>query len=59
LSVFYKDESGRVHTYSAYARGIDMVNSAYYHYLDLIPKARDEEGRPPQYWVRRCGEYGR
>ncbi len=58
LSVFFKDEGGRVfHTYSAYARGIDMVNTAY-HYLDLVPKGRDEEGRP-QYWVRRHDEYGR
>ena len=41
-----------------YARGIDMVNTAY-HYLDLVPRGRDEEGRPPQYWVRRRDEYGR
>src|SRR5947209_9443343 len=34
VSVFYKDPTGRVlHTYSAYARGIDMLNTAY-HYLD-------------------------
>jgi len=58
VSVLCKDESGQVfHTYSAYARGIDMVNTAY-HYLDLVPKGRDEEGRPPQYWVRRQDEYG-
>lgn len=38
VSVFYKDPSGRIfHTYSAYARGIDMLNVAY-HYLDLVPK---------------------
>lgn len=59
-SVFYKDPKGSVfHTYSAYARGIDMVNGAY-HYLDLAPKGRDESGQPnPQYWVRRHDEYGR
>ena len=58
LSVFYKDTTGRVfHTYSAYARGIDMVNAAY-HYLDLLPKGRDEGGRGP-YWVRRHDEYAR
>jgi predicted dithiol-disulfide oxidoreductase (DUF899 family) len=57
LSVFCKDESGHVfHTYSSYARGIDLVNTAY-NYLDLVPKGRDEEGRPPQYWVRRHDEY--
>ena len=29
------------HTYSAYSRGIDIVNTAY-NYLDLVPKGRDE-----------------
>ena len=60
VSVFYKDPAGRMfHTYSAYARGIDMVNVAY-HYLDLTPKGRDEAGHDfPQFWVRRHDEYGR
>src|SRR5262249_32540116 len=57
VSVFYKDASGSVfHTYSTYARGIDMLNVAY-HYLDLVPKGRDEGGRGP-FWVRRHDEYG-
>jgi predicted dithiol-disulfide oxidoreductase (DUF899 family) len=44
ISVFAKDEKGSVyHTYSCYARGLDMLNGAY-HYLDLVPKGRDEEG---------------
>ena len=53
ISVFYKDERGAVfHTYSCYARGIDVVNGAY-HFLDWVPKGRDEEGQAfPQYWVR-------
>ena len=56
MSVFIKDATGRVfHTYSAYARGLDMVNVAY-HYLDLVPKGRDEGGRG-LYWVRRHDEY--
>lgn len=56
LSVFAKDSEGTVfHTYSAYARGIDMVNVAY-HYLDLVPKGRDE-GDQKQFWVRRHDEY--
>ena len=56
VSVFAKDESGRVfHTYSAYARGIDLVNTAY-NYLDLVPQGRDEDGRGP-FWVRRHDEY--
>jgi predicted dithiol-disulfide oxidoreductase (DUF899 family) len=59
VSVFFKDSRGRVfHTYSAYARGIDMLNVAY-HYLDLVPKGRDEAGHDfPQFWVRRHDEYG-
>jgi predicted dithiol-disulfide oxidoreductase (DUF899 family) len=45
-SAYFSDPEGRVfHTYSAYARGIDMLNVAY-HYLDLVPKGRDE-GTPP------------
>jgi predicted dithiol-disulfide oxidoreductase (DUF899 family) len=55
-SVFARDKAGTVfHTYSAYARGIDLVNTAY-NYLDLVPKGRDEDGRGP-FWVRRHDEY--
>jgi predicted dithiol-disulfide oxidoreductase (DUF899 family) len=57
VSVFVKDRSGQVfRAYSTYARGIDMLNTAY-HYLDLLPQGRGEEGRAPQYWVRRRDEY--
>lgn len=58
VSVFYKDESGAIfHTYSCYARGIDMLNGAY-HYLDLVPKGRDEAGLDgPQDWVRHHDRY--
>jgi predicted dithiol-disulfide oxidoreductase (DUF899 family) len=57
MSVFTKDASGAIfHTYSAYARGIDVFNTAY-HYLDVVPKGRDEGGRS-QFWVRRRDEYG-
>jgi len=56
VSVFYRDQDGKIyHTYSAYARGIDMVNTAY-NYLDLVPKGRDESGKGP-YWVKRHDEY--
>ena len=56
LSVFAQADGGNVfHTYSAYARGIDLVNTAY-NYLDLVPKGRDEDGRGP-FWVRRHDEY--
>jgi predicted dithiol-disulfide oxidoreductase (DUF899 family) len=58
VSVFHQDASGSVfHTYSTYSRGIDMLNSAY-HYLDLVPKGRDEAGHDnTQFWVRRHDEY--
>ena len=56
VSIFYKDPTGKIfHTYSTYARGIDMVNTAY-NYLDLTPKGRDENGQG-QFWVRRHDEY--
>ena len=46
LSVFYKDETGEIfHTYSAYARGLEVLDGAY-HFIDLAPKGRDEEGLP-------------
>ena len=58
ISVFHKNASGAIfHTYSAYARGIDMLNLAY-HYLDIVPKGRDEGDRGP-FWVRRHDEYDR
>jgi predicted dithiol-disulfide oxidoreductase (DUF899 family) len=56
VSVFFRDESGRIfHSYSSFARGIDILNTAY-HYLDLVPKGRDEHGRN-QFWVQRRDEY--
>lgn len=53
LSVFYRDPQGAMYrTYSCYARGLDMVNTAY-HYLDLVPKGRDESDLPyTMAWVR-------
>jgi len=55
-SIFYKDETGAIfHTYSCYHRGNDKLN-IHYHYLDLVPKGRDEDGRGP-YWVKRKDEY--
>ena len=58
VSVFFKDEQERVfHTYSAFARGIDLLNTDY-NLLDLTPRGRDEAGRGP-YWVRRHDEYDR
>jgi predicted dithiol-disulfide oxidoreductase (DUF899 family) len=58
ISVLYRDAAGDVfRTYSTYARGLDLMNTAY-NYLDLVPKGRDEgDGRPG--WVRRHDEYDR
>jgi predicted dithiol-disulfide oxidoreductase (DUF899 family) len=58
LSVFYKDPSGAIfHTYSAYARGLDMLVGAY-NYLDLAPKGRDEAALPwTMAWVRHHDRY--
>jgi len=58
ISVFVKDDGRVFHTYSCYARGLDMLNGAY-HYLDLAPKGRDEAGLSyPMEWVRRHDQYG-
>lgn len=58
ISVFFRDEAGAVfHTYSCYARGLDMLNGAY-HYMDLVPKGRDESELPfTQAWVCRRDQY--
>jgi len=58
ISVFYRDDASAVfHTYSCYARGLDMLNGAY-HYLDLTPKGRDEAGLPhTAAWLRRHDQY--
>jgi predicted dithiol-disulfide oxidoreductase (DUF899 family) len=57
ISVFYKDDSGRIfHTYSTYGRGIDLMNTVY-NYLDLVPKGRDEDDGNMA-WLRRHDEYG-
>ena len=58
ISVFFKDPQGAVfHTYSCYARGLDMLNGAY-HYLDLLPTGRDEASLPfHSDWLRRHDEY--
>jgi predicted dithiol-disulfide oxidoreductase (DUF899 family) len=59
ISVFYRNEKGEVfRTYSCYARGLDMMNVAY-HYLDLVPKGRDEGGLSyGMEWVKLRDEYG-
>jgi predicted dithiol-disulfide oxidoreductase (DUF899 family) len=58
LSVFAKNADGAIfHTYSCYARGLDMLNSTY-QLLDLVPKGRDEASEPyTQAWVRHHDRY--
>ena len=58
ISVFYKDpEGGIFHTYSCYARGLDMLNGAY-QFMDLVPKGRDEDALPySMAWLRRRDQY--
>jgi predicted dithiol-disulfide oxidoreductase (DUF899 family) len=58
-SVFYKDEDGTMyHTYSVYQRGLDMFITAY-HYLDIVPKGRDEGGLGyTMEWLKLHDEYG-
>lgn len=58
-SVFYKERTGEIfHTYSAYARGLDMLVGAY-NYLDLVPKGRDEDALAfTMAWVRHHDRYG-
>ncbi len=59
ISVFYKDEHGEIfHTYSSYARGLDLLVGAY-NYLDLAPKGRDEGALAhTMAWVRHHDRYG-
>jgi predicted dithiol-disulfide oxidoreductase (DUF899 family) len=58
ISAFYKDRNENVfHTYSAYQRGVEPINGAY-HFLDLMPKGRDEAGLNfAQAWVRHHDRY--
>jgi predicted dithiol-disulfide oxidoreductase (DUF899 family) len=57
LSVFYKDPGGIFHTYSTYARGLDILVGAY-NFLDLVPKGRDEAGlKFSMAWVRHHDKY--
>jgi predicted dithiol-disulfide oxidoreductase (DUF899 family) len=56
VSVFLRDGGEIYRTYSSYARGIDLLNTAY-NYLDIVPHGRGEEGQANQAWLRRHDEY--
>ena len=56
-SFFYKDARGIFHTYSTFARGLDLLNGAY-NWLDLAPKGRDESNSDHTMdWVRHHDRY--
>lgn len=57
-SVFSRDPDGALfHTYSCYARGLDILLGAY-NFLDLVPKGRDEAELPwTMAWIRHHDRY--
>lgn len=58
VSVFYKDDAGRVfHTYSTYGRGVEVMMGAY-NLMDLTPQGRGERDVPHKMeWVRHHDRY--
>lgn len=57
LSAFRREDGAVFHTYSTYARGLDLLNGAY-HLLDITSKGRDEAELPwPMAWVKRHDRY--
>ena len=58
ISAFVKGDDGGVHhTYSTFARGLDLINPAY-NLLHFTPLGRQEEGLPfSMSWVRLRDEY--
>ena len=57
LSAFALSDGVVYHTYSARARGLEIV-LGFYPFIDRTPKGRNE-GDPPELWIRRHDEYGR
>lgn len=57
LSVFVRDGDDIFHTYSTYARGLDLLIGTY-NYLDLTPGGRGEDGLAyAMSWVRLHDRY--
>ncbi len=58
ISVFYRLDDGSIaHSYSCFARGLEVANAAY-HLLDLTPQGRNEsELAYPMAWVKRRDAY--
>jgi predicted dithiol-disulfide oxidoreductase (DUF899 family) len=62
-SVFARDTGAKhtagevFHTYSTYARGLDILIGTY-NFLDIVPRGRGEEGLPyPMAWIRHHDRY--
>jgi predicted dithiol-disulfide oxidoreductase (DUF899 family) len=55
LSVFLREGDQIYHTYSTYARGLDLFMNTY-NFLDHTPLGRQEDGRPMG-WVRHHDKY--
>jgi predicted dithiol-disulfide oxidoreductase (DUF899 family) len=57
-SAFFRDAQGAIfHTYSTYARGLDLMIGAY-NWLDIAPRGRDEDGLEfTMAWVRHHDKY--
>ena len=57
LSAFLLEDGVIYHSYSTYARGLDMLNAGY-HLMDVAPRGRDEDGLDySMAWLRRRDEY--
>lgn len=58
ISAFFRDPDGSIyHTYSSYARGLDLLVGAY-NYLDIAPLGRNEAGLAhTMAWVRHHDQY--
>jgi predicted dithiol-disulfide oxidoreductase (DUF899 family) len=54
MSAFMLENGSVYHTYSTYARGVDVFFGVY-HWLDRAPKGRNESG----IWWKRHDEYGK
>jgi predicted dithiol-disulfide oxidoreductase (DUF899 family) len=57
LSVFLREGDGVFHTYSTYARGLDLLMNTY-NYLDLTPLGRNETPGGGMAWLRHHDRYG-
>jgi predicted dithiol-disulfide oxidoreductase (DUF899 family) len=58
LSVFTRDDDGSIyHSYSTYARGLDMFINVY-NLLDTTPLGRNEAGMTNMDWLRHHDRYG-